>query len=249
MYELESAGLDAQQRYVALIHRLDQGKVDRNRHLRLPASQIIRRENQTLCQSQILQMFEGSAPIGTGAIHEHLRMLGHSRSTTKNALRALTNTGLLTSLKTKYRLLSDEQSMPLEIGVPIMFLPGLKSQEPGVIIDKKELKHAGGGVYPIARLRSGRMVFVNPEMAKADMSQINFEEHERWLQELIRDSAETGIGRSQIAWKAYQEKIPEITKLIQYLEKSGVIKGRLQNFKGERMKVFWTVEYFPCQRR
>lgn len=110
---------------------------------------------------------------------------------------------------------------------------------------KKNSNTQGGGIHPIARLRSGRVVFVNSDMAKADISQINFEEHERWLKDLIRDSAETGIGRNQITWDAYQKKIPGITQLIQYLEKSGAIKGRLQYLKGEKMKVYWMPEHFP----
>jgi biotin operon repressor len=247
MYQLESGSGSAQRRYEALIYALNSAPEgsDWRRKRALPADQIVRRDNSTAIESQIMGMFDGNAPLSAATIHERLRFLGYSRPAIQKSMKRLRATGLILVHEKKYRMMSGDQDTPLDIGVPIMFLPGMRSQEPGVIIDKKELKHSGGGIHPIARLRSGRMVFVNSDMAKADISQLNCEEHEQWLINLIESAGAKGLGRNEISRKAYEAKIPKVSELLIRLEKSKQIKGRLQMIQGEKMKAFWLAKYFP----
>lgn len=249
MYVLESGTGADQRRYRKLLHRLDSAPIDPKRYRALPAPQIARSDRTPQAETAILAMFDGNPPLTSLAIHEQLRHCGFSRPVRLRAMQNLTRTGILIYVAKKIRLIADDFAAPMDVGMPIVFLPGMRSQEPGVIIDQKELKHGGGGVFPIAKLRSGRTVFVNPDMAKADISELNYQQHERWLIELLQDAGETGMGRNDIARIAYRKGIPKLSGLIIRLEKEKVIRGRLQVRKGEKIKVFWLNEYFPELKR
>jgi biotin operon repressor len=177
-------------------------------------------------------MFWDSAPISGPKIREQMMYLGHRRSTSQKALKGLREKGILCLIDRQYRLI-DSPAHPLELGAPIVFLPGTRSQKVGHIVEMKELKQGGGGIHPIAALSNGQTMFVNSAMAKVDLSQKSKEDHSGWLLRQLCDAVDktTAVSVSEICLKAFQDGIPQISTVIKDSVRSGLIRrGRRRAF-------------------
>ncbi len=238
-YILESGGMIEQNRYVELQKRLQIIGHDRRRR-GLPNT-VLRKENLDMCESQILDMFWDSTPIFGNAIHQQMQYFGHSLRTSQRGLKRLREKGILCLDGRSYRLLDLSSDAPMEIGAPIVFLPGTKSQKTGHIVEMRELKSGPGGIHPIAVLSTGQTMFVNPETAKVDVSQTTLEDRLQWLLSnlITAVSRETAVPASVICLKAFRDGIPQPSKLIKTAVQSGKIRRGHMASSRQRESIYW----------
>ena len=239
-YVLESGSNVEQSRYLELQRRLQ--TIGHDRRVRGLPRATIRRENVDLCESQIMDMFWDAAPIFGGAIHEQMRFFGHQPKTSQRALKRLRDKGILCLLGRSYHLLdADSDPEPLEVGSPIVFLPGTRSQKTGHIVELKELKQGVGGTHPIALLDSGQTMFVSPETARVDLSQKTLEDCLIWLLRILSNavSRETAVDSAFICRKAYEQGIPQVSNLIKVAINQRRITKGYKRFATYAECIYW----------
>lgn len=238
-YILESGGMIEQNRYVELQKRLQFIGHDRRR-IGLPRT-IIRRDNIDLCETQIMEMFWDASPIFGNAIHEQMQYLGHRLHASRKALRRLRDKGILCLDGRSYRMLDLDPDRPLEVGAPIVFLAGSRSQKVGTIVAHKELKTGAGGTHPIALLESGQTMFVSPQTAKVDLTQQSLNDHLDWLKGILKNAIdkEASVSSPEICRMAFVDGIPNASKLISIAVKDGLICRGYRRFGLNNQVVYW----------
>ena len=236
-YVLESGDHIDQFRYRELQRKLDTMGGDRRSGLPKVA---IHRENVDLCGLQIPDMFYDSAPIVGSVIREQMAYLGHRDKTTKKALKSLREKGILSLHWQRYHFL-ESKAEPLEVGAPIVFLPGTKSQKIGHIVELKELRNGPKGFHPVAVLESGQKMFVNPDSARVDASQKAIENHLGWLMKLLSTAVDrkSALTREAICRSAFEKGIPQISTTIKEAMKSGRINRGHRRVAGTFECCYW----------
>lgn len=239
-YILESGGMIEQNRYVELQKRLQ--FIGDRRRSGLPRT-IARRDNIDLCESQIMELFWDASPIFGNAIHEQMQYLGHRIEVSRKALRRLRDKGILCMDGRSYRMLDLDPDRPLEIGAPIVFLAGSRSQQVGAIVGEKELKTGAGGMHPNALLESGQTMFVSPQTAKVDLTQQSLNEHLDWLKWVLKNAIDkkTSVSSPEICRRAFVECVPNASKLISIAVKDRLICRGYRRFGLVNQVVYWKI--------
>lgn len=232
MYQLESGSASAQSRYEALIAALNAGRFDAKRFARLPGATAKRQYNVWLVEQAILDVFANSGPLIAKQIREEIAHLGYPYSVVTIALKSLKSKGLLSADPQTYRLflLDENEAQSLDVGAPIVFMPGLRSQRMGTIVERKELKTRPGEIHAVAVLDNGQMLFVSEDTAKVNASLLTQEAHRSWLIKTLRLAGPSGIKHNDLAAAAFKAGVPKVTTLVKSLIKSGEARrGRCCN--------------------
>jgi hypothetical protein len=227
VYQLESGSAFEQRRYESLIAALDAGRFDAKRRCRLPGSTFTQRQNVWAVEQAILDVFANSGPLAPKQIRAEIAHLGYAQTIITKALISLKAKGLLypQSGTTRYCLLDEGGSQPLDVGAPIVFMPGLRSQRMGTITERKELKTRPGEIHAVAVLDNGQMLFVSEDTAKVNTSLLTQEAHQSWMLKTLRAAGPSGIRHNDLAAAAFKAAVPKVGTLIKDLVKAKKVRS------------------------
>jgi hypothetical protein len=219
MYRLESAGRGAQWRYEFLCSRLNDPDYLATR--KTPRASQVKSASSPQCREAILSLLVEEGSLSAGLIVSSLSHI-YMTSCIRASIRYLRKEGsIVYSAQKKRYAFIEESNPPLEVGMPIVFMPGLRSQDVGEIVEMKELRTSPGQLHPVARLgRSGRLLFVQADTAKVDLSEMADNRHETWLLEQIKGAGTEGICRADLSRLAFHNSVPRLSELITKLVKA-----------------------------
>ena len=184
MYTLESGDPATQERYLALLEKLDQlpDWEITERQRRLPRQTVDRNRYTKLIMS-VLEI--GMEPVTKWWIIDKLQTNGHYVSPTciKSALIQMEKgdeirTGKKGNLKT-YWLPCKRKAFA--IGDPVCELKGTRSQQHGIIL--RFQRHATQGLCPVVQFESGQIRFSNEDLLEP-VQQNSPAIHENWRKNL-----------------------------------------------------------------
>ena len=188
----------------------------------------MRRYNIWVVEQAILDVFANSGPLISKQIREEIAHLGYPYAVVTKALASLKRQGLLSSQPHTCRLflLGQDEAHTLDVGAPIVFMPGLHSQRMGTIVERKELKTRPGEIHAVAVLDNGQKLFVSEDTAKVNASLLTQEAHRSWLLKTLRQAGPSGIPHNDLAAAAFKAGVPKVTTLVNALIKSGEARRR-----------------------
>jgi hypothetical protein len=230
IYQLESGSREEQMRYERLIQKLDDEGVSSSRNVQIQRLY----QNPLLAELPLLKLLAQGGRFTVTELWQGVAHLGYRRDTIAKSLRNMRDRRLIARTgKFKYTFLSDVATDDIETGVPIVYLPGTKSQKQGTIIGRKELK--GRGEFPVAKLDSGETLFVSSDTVKVDTGTELEAQNEQWILDRIKSAKYRGINREVLIIEAFRSEIPKPGTIL-----ASLIKRKLVVCHA---KSLWAAEY------
>ena len=226
IYQLESGNTGDQRRYEKLLYDLDNGNCDGRRHMGLPGAQRQPLGKMEEAEKAILDTLTNSRYLTPAQIRGEIAHLPLSKKLISKAFANLRRNHFICRVPETNRLtlLSDNDREMLEVGAPIVFMPGFKSQRMGEIVEIKEVRNRPGTFAAVAALTTGETLFVSEYTAKVNESLVADEAHQKWLISTVRAAGREGISHNALAALAFKAEVPKITQLAKELIKAKAIQ-------------------------